>query len=264
MLTKKEYIKKGKCIWCLNEKPIVSFFTKPHTISKSLGSTNIGFDICDQCNKYFGSDNKQNQFSFSIEKAFKEIMNITRFMLKPNKTKDSWKELNSQYFNYYHSKQILKIKNFFLSNSHFLKFFTRQFKRGVYYIFLQEYHRCTENGLDERFNSIRDFARNDIGDLPLYFLVNNGVYLVEENIDSPSFSFNEKVITDINDFGFYQMWLFGNIFFLEVTPRSKFSKEIYLNKESQKLIGTGFVYRELRKMKYITDIDFTLRKLHNQ
>ena len=145
-----------------------------------------------------------------------------------------------------------------------MKFFTRQFKRGIYNIFLQEYHRCTEKGLDEKFNSIREFARNDIGDLPLYFLVNNGVYMVEDNIDSPSFSFNKKILTDIDNFGFYQMWILGNIFFLEVTTRSKFSKEIYLKKESQKLIGTGFVYCELRKMQYITDMDFTLRKLNNQ
>ncbi len=230
---------------------------------KSLGSTNIGYDICDQCNNYFGSDNKQNQFPYSIEKTFKEIMNVTRFMLNPNKTKDSWKEFNSQFFNYYHSKQSLKIKNSFKFNSKFLKFFTRQFKRGIYNIFLQEYHRCTENGLNERFNSIRDFARNDIGDLPVYFLVNNGVYMIEENIDNPEFTFNEKVESDINILGFYQMSLISYVFFLEVTPRAKLTRDIYLNRESKKMIGSGFIYSGLKKLEYITDIDFTLRKLYN-
>ena len=118
------------------------------------------------------------------------------------------------------------------------------------------------NGLDERFNPIRQFVRDDKGDLPIYFLVSTGVYFVEENQYNPSLTFSEKALADINDFGFYTLWMFGNIFFLEVTSRAEFSREIYLRQESSKLIGSGFIYSKLKELNLITDLDFTIRKLY--
>lgn len=43
---------------------------------------------------------------------------------------------------------------FFLSTIGFKRVFTRCFKRGLYELFLQEYHRQTGNGLDERFDGV--------------------------------------------------------------------------------------------------------------
>lgn len=51
---RKEYISSGKCIWCGKEKPNVTFYDKPHVLPHSLGSKEIGFDICDDCNHAFG------------------------------------------------------------------------------------------------------------------------------------------------------------------------------------------------------------------
>lgn len=139
---------------------------------------------------------------------------------------------------------------------------TRQFKKGIYEIFLQEYHRSTLNGLDEKFNSIRKFVREDIGNLPIYFLESTGAYFVEADLNNPTLTFSEKAISDLNDYGFYTLWMFGNIFYLEVTPRSELSREVYLRHESSKIIGNGFFYSQLKELKLITDIDFTLRKLY--
>lgn len=263
-MEKKKYIKTGQCIWCLEKEPNVSFNKEPHTISRQLGPTKIGFDICDSCNYYFGTIDKTQKYPMSVELAFKEIMNVMRLLLKNDFNEKTHETFKSVYFDYYHSKSTIKIRNSFKTRPYFLLSLTRQFKKGIYEVFLQEFHRVTENGLDEKFQSIRKFVRNDIGDMPLYFMENNGIYMVEESIDSPSFPFNEYVLSQINDFGFYIMMIFGNIFFLEVTPRSEFTREIFLQRESKKYIGSGFIYSGLRNMKYITDIDFTLRKLHKK
>jgi hypothetical protein len=257
-----KYVETGKCIWCLKTEPQVSFSKKPHTISKQLGATNIGFDICDECNDYFGKKDKNQKYEMSVELAFKEILNIMKLLLKNDRNENTYKSFKSIYFSYYHSMSKIKLKSHFKSNQNFITNLTRQFKKGIYEVFLQEYHRITKNGLDDRFNSIRNFVRNDEGNLPLYFLVNNGVYFVEENIDNISFTFNDKVLSQINDFGFYTMFICGNIFFLEVTLQAKLKRELFLERESKKIIGSGFVFSQLKELELITDIDFTLRKLY--
>lgn len=261
-MKKKKYIETGQCIWCLKKEPEVSFFKKPHTISKKLGATKIGFDICDSCNYFFGTIDRKQKYPMSVELAFKEIMNIMRLLLKNDLNEETFKSFKSVYFSYYHSDSTLRIKKTFKLSPYFIGSLTRQFKKGIYETFLQEYHRGTKNGLDERFNSIRKFVRFDIGNPPLYFLENSGVHFVEENIDNLGFYFPKNVIKQINDFGFYTMLIYSNVFFLEVTPRAELSREIFLKKESKKLIGSGFIYTKLKELEYITDIDFTLRKLY--
>lgn len=243
--------------------PEVTFEDKPHTISKQLGATNIGFDICDSCNYYFGTKDKTQKYQMSIELAFKEVLSVMRLLLKPDLNEHTYKTFKSIYFSYHHSKKTIKISNSFKFSPYFLLNLTRQFKKGVYEVFLQEYHRCTENGLDDKYNSIRRFVRYDIGDLPLYYAVNNGVYFIEENINCPSFSFNEKVLSDINDFGFYTMMMFGNDFFLEVTPRAEITRKVFLRKENAIYTESVF-YNGIKEMKYVTEIDFLLRKLREK
>ena len=260
-MAKKKYIEKGICIWCMKKEPNVFFNKEPHTISRQLGATMIGFDICDSCNHYFGTVDKNLKFPMSVELAFKEIMNLMRVLLK-GLDEDTHKWLKSTYFNYFHSKKTIQINRNFKSSPYFIYSLTRQFKKGLYEVFLQEYHRETKNGLDERFNYLRNFVRYNKGDLPVYFLENNGVYLLEQENNSLSFKFNENVKSEIDDYGFYTMMIYGNVFYLEVTPRAELSREVFLRQHSRKLIGSGFVYKRLRELNAITDLDFTLRKLY--
>lgn len=263
---KMAYINFGKCIWCQKERPEVSFNHMPHTISKQIGAKNIGFDICDSCNLYFGTPDRSGKYQMSVELAFKEIFNLTRHLIpEPSNSvvKDS-KILRSIYFEYYKSKRLLRVKSHFRLQRDFLMNFTRQFKRGVYEVFLQEYHRGTGHGLNKNFDSIRRFVRYDIGDLPLYFGDNNGVYLLPVNIEAPTFFFNENVLQTINDYGFYMFWLFGHILYLEVTPKAILSREIFLNNEAKNIVGSGFILRGIREMRYITDLDFALQRLYGK
>lgn len=107
------------------------------------------------------------------------------------------------------SKRKIVLKSHFKFNDRFLITFARQFKRGIYEMFLQEYHKITGNGLDNRFNQIRKFARYNIGDIPLYYLVNNGIILVEDT-SHPKFPFSESQFHDINTYGFYTFFYVGN------------------------------------------------------
>ena len=128
-MKKPEYIKNGKCIWCLKSKPEVKFYTKPHTIPKTLNPDNIGFDICDSCNSFFGSDDKLNKVTYSIDKVLKEFFNVHKFLLLTKKDSNSWKNFKSQFFNYYHKSRTLKLNVDYIRNAPYANELTRKFKR---------------------------------------------------------------------------------------------------------------------------------------
>jgi hypothetical protein len=257
---KKEYIKYGTCIWCSKEKPEVTFYDQPHTISKQIGAINIGFDICDSCNSYFGTSDK---YQMSIELAFKEIFNVTRYLMPESEKGDNGlKIMRSVYYEYYKSQRVLRIKKRFELQKSFLQNFTRQFKRGVYEVFLQEFHRNTGRALEDKFDDLRKFVRYDRGDLPLYFADNNGIYLLPVNRELPTVEFNDPIISIIDDYGFYMLWLFGHIFYLEVTPKAYLSREIFLKKEAKQIGAPGFIIKGIKEMKYVTELDFALQKLY--
>ncbi|MGV8946898.1 MAG: hypothetical protein ACOH1N_10755 [Lutibacter sp.] len=254
----KEYIRKGKCIWCLNVKPDVEFYTKPHTIPKKLNSHNIGFDICDSCNKFFGSDNKLDKVTYSIDKVLKEFFNVHKFLLTNSKDSNSWKNFKSQFFNYYHKSKTLKLNIDYRRNIPYANQLTRKFKRGIYNIFLQEYHRNTENGLDNKFKRIREFVRYDIGDLPLYYLKSsNGVRITEDLELSHKLMFNDYTLEIIDKYGFYQLSLTGLNFYVAATDKAN-SNFDYLIEDSKRQIGSGFLFNALIELKKLSQIDFTL------
>ncbi|MBH2025109.1 MAG: hypothetical protein I8H78_11955, partial [Flavobacteriales bacterium] len=222
-----EYIKKGQCIWCLKSKPEVKFYTKPHTIPKTLNSENIGFDICDSCNHFFGTDESNGVVSYSIDKITKEFFNVHKFLLS-TKNSDSWKKFKSQFFRYYHTSQKLKIKVDYFRRPSYANEFTRKFKRGIYNIFLQEYHRVTENALDEKFNKIRDFVRYNNGDIPLHYLVSSNGVRINEDLKKPiQLPFNEYTIERIDKMGYYDFMMTGLFFYLSVTRLERVAWRVF-------------------------------------
>ena len=154
-----------------------------------MGGTIIGFDICDDCNEYFGSSDELilSPPRFAVEVCVKEVMNISRhFFLKQFKKKKE--KLSSMLFNYYDSKNLLEFKQRNWQTYDFQSFFARQFKRGIFELFLQAYHYRTGNGLDSKFDCIRRFARYNEGDAKLFYVFNRGIYLVSEIYATSSFS----------------------------------------------------------------------------
>ena len=59
----RRYKEVGKCIWCGATEGNTSFETAPHILPRRLGGTEIGFDVCDNCNHYFGTAPVNHQYS---------------------------------------------------------------------------------------------------------------------------------------------------------------------------------------------------------
>lgn len=258
---KKEYIKKGKCIFCGKSAPEVTFYDKPHTTPHSLGSDRIGFDICDKCNHFFGEPDKSMYPRLAVETCVKEIFGVVRFMINLEREGHEDDQLKSIYFNFWRSRNTLQFKRTYRNNLYFKQAFLKQFKRGLYELFLQEYHKATENGLDQRFDRVRRYARYGYGDLPVWHLQSR-MLLIEDNLSVPEVRFSDHIIEEMDTYGFFSMYLWGFWFFLEVTPRAELTREVYLQKQIKDLNVGGFVFKDLIELTDIEQIDFTLRQLY--
>ena len=260
---KREYIRKGECIFCGKTSPEVTFFDKPHTTPHSLGSDRVGFDVCDSCNHFFGEPDKSMYPRIAVETSVKEIFGVIRFMLNLEREGRKDDILKSRYFNFWRSRNALQFKSSFSGKPYFRKAFTKQFKRGLYELFLQEYHLQTEKGLDPKFNRVRQYARYGHGNLPVWHLQTN-IILIEKDLSVPTLKFSKHVIDEINTYGFYSMYLWGFWFYLEVTPRADLTREVYLREQAKKMNVGGFVVRNMVELRDIYDIDFTLRQLYGR
>ena len=260
---RKQYIKEGKCIFCGRSAPEVTFYEKPHTTPHSLGSDRIGFDVCDECNHYFGEPDKAQYPRIAVETSVKEIFGLIRFMLQLEKEGHKNDRLSSKYFNFWRGRNTLQIKPIFGGTSAFRRVFIKQFKRGMYELFLQEYHLVTGKGLDKKFDKVRRYARYGYGDIPIWH-PRSRVILVEETLSIPELKFSEKCLEEIDTYGFYSFYLWGFWFYLEVTPRAELTREVYLNKIAKDIHVGGFVFSDMVELRDINDIDFTLRQLYGR
>lgn len=264
-MARKTYTNKGICIFCGRSSPEVTFYTQPHILPKTMGGNIVGFDICDECNHYFGSPDSliANPPRFAVEVCVKEVMNISRhFFLKQFKKKNE--KLSSTLFSYYESKKILKFRQQNWQKNDFQSFFARQFKRGIFELFLQAYHYKTGNGLDSKFDNIRRFARYNEGDAKLFYVFNRGIYFVGEiYMQHPCFPMSDSCIEEIENHGFYTIHLNGHFFLLEVVPQTEEVRNAYLKRLCDEHGIGGGIYAYAQEVKYINEIDFTLSTLYN-
>lgn len=127
---------------------------------------------------------------------------------------------------------------------------------------MQELHLNRKCALDIQYEPLRQFVRYNIGDMPLFHLKNNNGIRLTESMNKPkSLGFNDFVMSEIKDFGFYHLQITGLNFFLAINP-AKAANHLhsYLIPLSRKLIGSGFVFKELIELKKISQIDFMLEK----
>lgn len=251
----KEYVHTGKCIWCGKEKTEVVFHARPHVFPHSLGSEEIGFDVCDDCNHYFGKAPKAGVPA--IDTSFKEIFGSYRFFLS-HLDENSYKKFHSAFFTYHHSIHTIRIKSNFNELT-----ITRQFKRSLYEMFLQKYHVETKNGNHPMFDAVRKYARYGVGDLCVFYAFNN-VVLVEKDMEHPHISMTEKVISDMMEYGVYSFWMFGQLFYLEVFPVSFNTKgRSFLQAEAQKVLLPAVGNERILELKNIMQADFFLQRFNN-
>lgn len=251
----KEYAYTGKCIWCGGEKPYVSFRTRPHVFPHSLGSEEIGFDVCDDCNHYFGKAPKAGVPS--MDTSFKEIFGSYRFFLS-HLDENSYKKFSSAFFSYHHSKHAIRIKSSFNERT-----ITRQFKRSLYEMFLQKYHSETMNANHPMFDTVRKYARYDIGDLRVFYAFNN-VVLVEKDMEHPHLSMNENILSQMMETGVFSFWMFGQPFYLEVFPIVfNLKGRLFLQSEAQHVLIPAEGNERILELGNIMQVDFFMQRFNN-
>lgn len=205
----KQYIHSGICIWCKRGEPVVSFKRAPHIVPKAIGATEIGFDVCDECNHYFGTATKE--FPYNMDLVFKEVFNTIQYALsgiiKVNKS------YSSAYFHFNPAKRKFKLKRAISYAD-----FTSAFKRSLYEVFLQKYHYTFPDDSLEQFEHIRNYARYGVGHMNVFFLLNETVLIsqiCEDNVWLP-------MPTDCRDkifsTGYFVFLYMGQILFFEIIP----------------------------------------------
>lgn len=247
-MVKKNYTSVGTCIWCKRTMSDATFYTAPHIAPQSLGYDEIGVDVCDSCNHYFGTANAGEPNTNVI---FAEIFKCIK-LFSHKRYANSWREFRSTYFEYRHSERVIKLKRIFNC-----RIMTKQFKRSLYEVFLQQYHKKTLLGLDPQFDYVRNYARFGKGDMQVY-------YIQSEMILAPDISRDKFAILgvdDIEEFGYYHLNIMGHMFFLEVnTVRATLMRDIYLSKCVNMFYRPFMGGAGLIKVDDVRNIDFLMNR----
>lgn len=251
-----------KCIWCLKQEPATTFFKKAHTIPKSLGGQNFNRNICDECNYYFGNRDSHNG-KYSIEVALKEAFTISRkrFLLGSTGRRKVG-EFKSQFFEIKErkGKYRLAVKSSFMFASQFE--LCRAFKRGLYKMYFEELNRQRNLGYASSYNIIRNFARHNVGDLPiLYFTRRYGIMMFFKSEAETPVLYFDRMKYLYSDEKFAEIEFLGHVFGFPITEFSREEFESYAQK-SIELKKEHFI--EAKVIQKFTDIDIALRIMNDK
>lgn len=202
------YIHTGTCIWCKRKAPEVTFSTAPHITPKSLGNEEIGVDVCDECNHFFGTSYKGHP---NIDLVFKEVFYASQQSLGDRASMQ--KKYRSAYFFYNRTTDHIKLKREFSIST-----FTKQFKRGLYEAFLQKYHKNFPDDNLDMFEAVRKYARYGEGNLNVYFLKNKIILHSMDKTEDVTLHLPNNCKEEIRDTGYFVFYYCGQILFLEVLP----------------------------------------------
>ncbi len=239
----------------------MTFEAKAHTIPKSLGGQNFNRNVCDDCNSYFGNRDSENS-RYSVEEALKETFAISRkTMMLPSGTKRKVGKFKSMYFEVKerNGKPRLSVKPSFKLNPEFQKDLCRSFKRGLYKMFLEELNRQQDIGYEEKFNVIRNFARYNKGDLPVfYFIRTHGIIMMfEREAETPKLHFNRMKYLH-SDEQFTEIEFLGHVFGFPTTVFSEDNFDQYLRAS---LLKKSQFFSKCILVQKLTDIDLSLKVL---
>ena len=249
-----------KCLWCLKEEPNTSFLKKAHTIPKSLGGQNYNPNICDTCNEYFG--NRENKY-FSIEEALKETFIISRQVLLTRGPKRKIGEFKSKFFEIKerNGKKRIVIRKSFSLDKNFQTDICRFFKRGLYKMFFEELNRQKNIGYEEKFNTIRKFARYDGIDLPVfYFYRSYGCILTtNKEAETPILLLDRMKYLYSNEL-FAEIEFLGHVFGFPISDYDQTDLISYMKSSAKYKAG---LFKNAKSIVKLTDVDFTLSILNN-
>ncbi len=253
-----------KCLWCSKTELNTTFLNLAHTIPESLGGSFICENVCDPCNTYFGA--KQNR-NAEIDLAIKETFyaSYIRFLLAFKQIGKS-KELarvKSFYFQINIEKLSISTKPAFKYLPGFQQSFCRQFKKGLYKMFLEESERQFGNGHNSEFDFIREFARFDLGDPPVYYYYRLLPFITTlKPIIKPEFSFDKRHYPYlVEEPGFFEFEFLGHVFGIPISRSWDLVIHNYLRK-SRSAKGSYFRFPPIN-IRSITEIDIFLKCIHD-
>jgi hypothetical protein len=254
---------KQVCIWCKKSSPEVSFQNEAHTIPVSLGGTEICPNVCDNCNHFFGSPQKNLP---AIETIIKEAFNVTRMrLLAPEKIGKNkpLSRFTSIYFDVNLRKKKLSIKPAFRFKPGFQSILCRQFKRGLFKIFLEEIERQKQKGLDEEFTFIREYSRYNLNEYPvLYFPRKHGaMLLLPDEVDHPVLHLDPVMKYHIVNYNFFEFELFGHLFSIPTSRNYLIMQDKYLQ---ESIKSKGGLFNPPIEIKYLTDVDLLLSVMNSK
>lgn len=246
------------CIWCRKREPEVTFKKRAHTIPESLGGIDICDNVCDFCNHYFGSP--QDKLP-AIETVLKEAFNISRLRLL-DQQKDIGKNrplarFKSIYFNVDLIKRRIDVKPSFKLRKGFQSNLCRQFKRGLFKIYLEEVERQTHTGLLSKYDFIREFARYNLGDYPvLYFPKRNGILLLSvDEVVHPKIHLTPSMKFHVVDYSFFEFELLGHLFSIPTSREFTIMYHEYIRESTKQKIR---LYKDPIQLMYLTQVDILL------
>lgn len=241
------------CIWCLEPSGNVSFNRAAHIFPQSLGGKRVCPFVCDNCNSYFGS--KQSTGTPSVEIALKEPLNISRHLLLGDLHRNKKFRFRSEYFEYNQTKKLVRPKYKYNRLHEFQVGFMKQFKRGIYKIFLEERATDRDDAYDPKFNFIREFARYGIGDLPVLFIKSSfpAIFVSKDDTENPVIRFTEHSDEEMSRFGFYGYWFMSH--YLAIATINNF-EITYRNYVTYMLRDNNNLYGSVQPLNRLDDLDY--------
>lgn len=253
-----EFVNTGKCIWCGQEAPLAEFNNRPHIVPDSLGGDELGYDICDKCNSYFGTC---TQHDLSLDLVFKEIFNAYR-VFSANLDEKTYKKLRSVFFDYRHSKRFISFKPQFKRFG--TKYLARQFSRSLFYVFLQKYHKVTGDGNNPIFDAVRKYVRYNQGDLYVGYIFNN-IILAPQNKEHPNIPMSDYLISQMKEYGVFELHCIGHIFYLGVLPFTFMNKyKVFFRNHASDMIIPAMGNERIIQFTDIMQIDFLMQRFNGR
>lgn len=254
-----------KCVWCSRTEDKTTFKKLAHTIPQSLGGKKICENVCDDCNLYFGSYNNQLP---PIETVIKETFNISRarFLESQNQIgkNKAMPKFSSIYFNVDLKKQKIEIKPSYRYHKNFQEKISRQLKKGIYKIFLEETERQKQNGHESKFDFVREFCRYDLGDYPVfYFERQYGIIVMADAwAKTPELFMDEEKQFKylVNEPSFFEFELFGHVFGIATSRQWELAGDNYIRKSCE---AKKEFFKSWKLIKNFSDVDLVLSVLND-
>lgn len=114
------------------------------------------------------------------------------------------------------------------------------------------------------FDSVRKFARYDIGSLKVFYAFNN-IILTPANKDHPTIPMTTNLIEDMMYFGLYPFWCIGHHFYIEVLPVAfNVNGSSYLQRQVKDVLIPAIGDEGIFEFNDIMQIDFLMQRFSSQ